>query len=125
MLAPSDSFSLASLKAKLLTSEDQVRALALDLLLVQRDMQVLTSQVHTLRQQVDIRLGSCQATLLEERLRLERTVKQQFAHEKEQRRRFQQEIEELGEQKQELQQSVQGLSQKLQQIVSEIGSEEL
>jgi hypothetical protein len=121
MLAPSDSFSLASLKAKLLTYEDQVRALALDLLRVQGEMQVLTAQIDTLRQLQALQSANSQTTLQEEKRRLEQIMKQQFSHEKEQRRRFQQEIEELREQKLDLQQSVLALSQRMQLLAGEIG----
>lgn len=121
MLAPSDSFSLASLKAKLLACEDQVRALTIDLLRVQREMQVLTAQIDTLRQLQVLQSTNSQSTLQEERTRLEHIMKQQFAHEKEQRRRFQQEIEELRTQKLDLQESVLALSQRMQLLAGEIG----
>ena len=121
MLGPCDSFSLASLKAKLLAYEDQVRALALDLLRVQSEMQVLTAQIDTLRQLQALQSANSQTTLQEEKRRLEQVMKQQFAHEKEQRRRFQQEIEELRTQKLDLQQSVLALSQRMQLLAGEIG----
>ena len=121
-LAPSDSFSLDSVKARLLQSEERARELAEELQYRQSEIRVLQAEKETLQEVIRVQQDAARRQVREEAERVDRDMRAKFAHESVQRRMHQQEIDELRTMKLALQQEVAALQQRLLRLDSQIGS---
>lgn len=91
------------------------------MLLQQREVKVLVAEKSTLEEALGFKHSATARQMLEEHSRVQREMRAAFSHEKEQRRRHQQEIDELRAMKVDMQQQVLALQQRLAQLLLQIG----
>ena len=113
-----------SLKGKLLGLEEVVRSLNEEINMHKKEVQVLRSEKDTLETVLNQKVSEVRKSLMNEISRIEDEMKRNFAHQKSENSRLQQQITSLKGEKTVLQQQLLALQRRIAELESQVGSEE-
>ena len=114
----------SSLKGKLMSLEETVRMLNDEINNHKREVQVLRSEKDTLESVLNQKIMEVRKGLMQEISRIEDDMKRNFAQQKSENMRLQQQITGLKGEKTALQQQLLSLQRRISELESQIGSEE-
>ena len=114
----------ASLKGKLLSLEEMIRALTEEMNFHKKEVQILRSEKDTLENVLNMKTQDVRKSLMNEIYRVEEEMKRHFAHQKAENNRLQQQINQLKGEKTALQQQLLALQRRISELELQVGQDE-
>jgi chromosome segregation ATPase len=114
----------ASLKGKLLSLEEMIRALTEEMNFHKKEVQILRSEKDTLENVLNMKTQDVRKSLMNEIYRVEEEMKRHFAHQKAENNRQQQQINQLKGEKTALQQQLLALQRRISELELQVGNDE-
>lgn len=114
----------ASLKGKLLSLEEMIRALTEEMNFHKKEVQILRSEKDTLENVLNMKTQDVRKSLMNEIYRVEEEMKRHFAHQKAENNRLQQQINQLKGEKTALQQQLLALQRRISELELQVGNDE-
>jgi chromosome segregation ATPase len=122
--AKGDAAGSASLKGKLLSLEEMIRALTEEMNFHKKEVQILRSEKDTLENVLNMKTQDVRKSLMNEIYRVEEEMKRHFAHQKAENNRLQQQINQLKGEKTALQQQLLALQRRISELELQVGQDE-
>lgn len=114
----------ASLKGKLLSLEEMIRALTEEMNFHKKEVQILRSEKDTLENVLNMKTQDVRKSLMNEIYRVEEEMKRHFAHQKAENNRLQQQINQLKGEKTALHQQLLALQRRISELELQVGQDE-
>jgi chromosome segregation ATPase len=114
----------ASLKGKLLSLEEMIRAITEEMNYHKKEVQSLKSEKDTLENVLNMKINDVRKSLMNEIYRVEEEMKRHFAHQKAENSRLQQQITQLKGEKTALQQQLLALQRRISELEMQVGSDD-
>lgn len=114
----------ASLKGKLLSLEEMIRAITEEMNFHKKEVQNLKSEKDTLENVLNMKINDVRKSLMNEIYRVEEEMKRHFAHQKAENSRLQQQITQLKGEKTALQQQLIALQRRIGELEMQVGGDE-
>lgn len=114
----------SSLKNKLMTLEEMIKALCDDLDFHKKEVHVLKTEKETLQTVLNMKTEDVKDSLTTELNKIEEEMKRHFAHQKAENSRLQQQITALKGEKTALQQQLIGLQRRITELEMQVGNED-
>lgn len=114
----------ASLKGKLLSLEEHVRAITDEMNFHKKEVTVLRSEKDTLQEVLTMKINDVRKSLTSEISRVEEEMKRHFTHQKSENNRLQNQINLLKGEKTTLQAHIMKLQSRISELENQIGNED-
>lgn len=115
----------ASLKGKLLSLEEHVRAIIDEMNIHKKEVHLLRSEKDTLQEVLTMKINDVRKSLTNEIARVEDEMKRHFAHQKSENNRLQNQINTLKGEKTALQAQIMKLQTRISELENQIGADDV